>query len=243
MSAPDDPPFPHVMLLAAGLGTRMRPLSASMPKPLIPVAGRALLDHVVDAATAEGATAFVINAHYLASRLVAHAGDLAARLGIEIAVSDESERLLDTGGGLKQALPLLRSDPVLVMNTDAFWAGADRPLRRMIAQLETRDADIVLLCVHPRNATGFRRSHDFCLDPLGRVTRDAGAPVIYAGVALMRRSCLADTPDGPFSLNRVFEAALERERLYGAVLDAAWLHVGDPEAIAEAERVLSSLRR
>jgi MurNAc alpha-1-phosphate uridylyltransferase len=125
------------------------------------------------------------------------------------------------------------------MNTDAFWPeGSDKPLARMQARYQDA-ADIVLLCAQPARASGFARSHDFCLDPTGTITRDYGAPVIYAGVALMGRSLFADTPDGAFSLNLLFEAALERESLKGVVLDAPWYHVGDAGGLAAAERALA----
>lgn len=223
--------FPDVMLLAAGLGTRLRPITETIPKPLVPVAGVPLIERIMSNARAEGAMRFVANAHYRADQLLAHFGGL-------LKVSREDE-LLGTGGGVKRALPMLHSDPILVMNTDAFWpAGSDAPLARMLARYETGD-DIVLLCVHPRHATGFARSHDFCLSPQGAVTRDYGAPVIYGGVALLGKSLFDGTPDGPFSLNDLFEAALERETLHGVVLDAPWFHVGDPIALAAAERALA----
>lgn len=224
--------FPDVMLLAAGLGTRLRPVTETVPKPLVPVAGIPLIERIMHNARAEGAKRFVANAHYRADQLLAHFGGL-------LKVNREDE-LLGTGGGVKAALPMLHSDPFFVMNTDAFWpAGSDAPLARMLSRYEEAD-DIVLLCVQPHRATGFGRSHDFCLDPMGRITLDYGAPVIYAGVALMGRDLFADTPDGAFSLNRLFEAALERESLKGVVLDAPWYHVGDPAALADAERALGA---
>ena len=232
--------FPDVMLLAAGLGTRLRPLTVSIPKPLVPVAGVKLIDRVIDNAQAEGATRFVINIHHHPDQMLAHMETLRAQ-GLNIAVSDERETLLDTGGGVRKALPLLEDDPILVMNTDAFWiAGADRPIARMLERM-TPETEIMLLCVQPRRAIGFRRSHDFCLDPRGTITTDTGAPVIYAGVAVIRRACLEAEGDGTFSLNRVFETVLHRGTLGGVVLDAPWLHVGDPEALRQAEAELGAL--
>lgn len=223
--------FPDVMLLAAGLGTRLRPITETLPKPLVPVAGVPLIERIMGNARAEGAKRFVANAHYRADQILAHFGGL-------LKVSREDD-LLGTGGGVKRALPMLHSDPILVMNTDAFWpSGSDAPIARMLARYAGGD-DIVLLCVHPRNATGFARSHDFCLAPDGSITRDYGAPVIYAGVALLGKSLFDGTPDGAFSLNDLFEAALERETLHGVVLDAPWFHVGDPAALAEAEKRLT----
>lgn len=224
--------FPDVMLLAAGLGTRLRPITETLPKPLVPVAGVPLIERIMANARAEGARRFVANAHYRADQLLAHFGGL-------LKLSRE-DQLLGTGGGVKHALPMLYTDPILVMNTDAFWpAGADTPITRMLARHAAGDAEIVLLCVHPRNATGFARSHDFCLDPAGRITFDSGAPVIYGGVALLNTNLFAGTPDGAFSLNDLFEACLARETLYGVALDAPWFHVGDPQALADAERQLA----
>lgn len=224
--------FPDVMLLAAGLGTRLRPATETMPKPLVPVAGVPLIERVMHNAQAEGARRFVANAHYRADQLLAHFGGL-------LKVSREDE-LLNTGGGIKRALPMLHSDPILVMNTDAFWpAGSDTPITRMLARFADPKAEMILLCVHPRDATGFARSHDFCLSPSGEITRDYGAPVIYGGVALMGKALFDSTPDGAFSLNEIFEQCLERETLYGVALDAPWFHIGDPAALAEAERRLA----
>ena len=222
--------FPDVMLLAAGLGTRLRPLTDTLPKPLVPVGGVPLIERVMANARQEGAKRFAANAHYRADQLLAHFGGLLK--------GNREEVLLDTGGGVKAALPMLHSDPFFVMNTDAFWyPGADRPLARMRARYGG-ERDIVLLCVQPHRAHGFTRSHDFCLDPAGQVTRDYGAPVIYGGVALLGKSLFNETSDGAFSLNLLFDAALEDERLFGVVLDADWFHVGDAAGLAAAEKAL-----
>jgi len=222
--------FPDVMLLAAGLGTRLRPVTETIPKPLVEVAGVPLIERIMGNARAEGAKRFTANAHYRADQVLAHFGGL-------LKVSREEE-LLGTGGGVKRALPMLHSDPFFVMNTDAFWpAGSDAPLGRMIGRF-TEQTEMVLLCVHPRDATGFGRSHDFCLSPQGLVTRDCGAPVIYGGAALVGKKLFDGTPDGAFSLNDLFEECIERESVAGVALDAPWFHVGDPEALAEAERRL-----
>ncbi|MEO5807699.1 nucleotidyltransferase family protein [Devosia sp.] len=224
--------FPDVMLLAAGLGKRMQPLTLTTPKPLIPVAGMPLIERAMFNARAEGAKRFIANTHYLAEQVIAHFAG-----GIKIS---REETLLGIGGGIKQALPMLHADPFLVMNTDAFWpAGADAPMGRMIEKFDASGSDIVLLCVHPARATGFGRSHDFCLDPRGNITNDFGAPVIYGGVALLSKSIFAGTPDGPFSLYPLFEKALERGTLQGIALNAPWYHVGDPQGLALAEQALA----
>lgn len=229
--------FPDVMILAAGLGTRMRPLTDETPKPLIKLGGRALLDRVVGLAHSEGATRFVINAHHHAGQMKAHVAALgAARFGTSFALSLEAE-LLNTGGGVKAALPLLQGDPVMVMNSDSLWLTDDKPLARLCAAYA--DA-ITLLCVHSMRATGFsRRSHDFCLAPDGAITTDTGAPVIYAGTALFPRAVLEAAPDGPFSLYDLIEAALDAGTLRGVALGTDWLHVGDTVALALAEARLA----
>ena len=238
---PIEPRFPDVMLLAAGMGLRLLPLTADRPKPLVEVAGRPLIDHVTDNAAAEGFGHFVVNTHYRAAQLREHVEALQRRSpSLRFRISEEAE-LLGTGGGIKRALPLLDGDPILVMNTDAFWpAGADAPLGRMVDRFERGGADMVMLCAQPRRALGFRRSHDFCLDPRGRLTRDSGQPVIYAGAVLLRRELVASVDADRFSLYPLFETAVDRETLAGVVLDAPWLHVGDPAALAEAEATLGA---
>lgn len=229
--------FPDVMILAAGLGTRMRPLTDATPKPLLKLAGKPLLDRVAALAHAEGATRFVVNAHHHLEQMKPHVLALDASLaGTHFELSEEPE-LLNTGGGLKAALPLLGSDPILVMNADSLWLSGDTPLTRMCAAY---DGHIVLLCAHPARASGFtRRSHDFCLAPDGQITNDRGAPVIYAGTALIPRSLIEAAPAGAFSLFELFDAALERGELRGIALGAPWLHVGDPDALAAAETRLA----
>lgn len=234
---------PDVMLLAAGFGSRLRPLTDTTPKPLIRVGGKPLLDHVVAEALAAGLDHFVVNAHHHAGQVASHVTTLAARYpSARFLVSREDHEALDTGGGVKAALPLLESDPVLVMNTDAFWVGADgAPLRRLIERFAAGGAEMVLLCVHPRNARGFWRSHDFCLDSAGLITADSGAPVIYAGACVFSRELFEGSPDGAFSLDLLSDAARDRGTLYGTILDAQWLHVGDAEGLTEAEAVLEAM--
>jgi len=233
--------FPDVMVLAAGLGKRMRPLTDTTPKPLIEVGGKPLIDRVVANALAEGATRFVVNAHHHAAQVEAHVTALEASLaGTEFRLSLE-DVLLGTGGGIKRALPVLETDPFLVMNADSFWPpGRDQPLARMIGRFDPAAIDMVLLCVHPRDAVGFRRNHDFCLDPRGRVTKDAGAPVIYAGVALVARGLLADLADNMFSFYDLIERSLEAERLAGVALSAPWFHVGNRESVAQVVEMFGS---
>lgn len=231
-------PMPHVMLLAAGLGVRMRPLTFKRPKALIEVAGKPLIDYAIDAALAEGCTDFVVNAHHKAEMIAAHFERLSAGLpDLRFAVSFEADRLLDTGGGLRKALPLLNSDPVLVLNTDTFWLpGRDRPLQRMAAAYAEGNADIVLLCVAPDRASGFRKGADYLINAVGELSKTEGRPVIYAGAALISRALAEAGPNVPFSLYRHFETARKAGRLKGVMIEAPWFHVGDPQALTRTEQ-------
>ncbi|WP_196260055.1 nucleotidyltransferase family protein [Pelagibacterium limicola] len=234
---------PDVMLLAAGLGTRMRPLTFETPKALIEVAGKPLIDHVIDAALAEGCGRFVVNAHHKADQIIAHIERLAAGLpDIRFAVSHEKDRLLDTGGGLRKALDLLGTDPVLTMNTDSFWLpGADRPITRLIEAYGAGEADAVLLCVPPDRASGYFKGADFLLSGDGTISKNLGRPVVYAGVALIARHIAAQGPDVPFSLYKHFQVALEAGRLKGVEIATQWYHVGDPAAIIRTEEQIGAL--
>lgn len=212
--------FPDVMLLTAGNGMALRP-----------VAGLPVVERIMANAKAEGAKRFVANGLPGDHGVLAHFGGL-------VKVSRE-ETPMGSGGGVKQALPMLHADPFFVMDSTGFWpAGGDLPLQRMLDRHGAPDA-VVLLCVHPRQAVGFARSHDFCLSPQGLITRDYGAPVIDAGVALIGKALFAGTPDGAFSLDRLVEAALERETLYGVVLDAPWFRVRDEASVALADAQLT----
>ena len=230
--------MPDVMLLAAGLGVRMRPLTFDRPKALISLAGKPLIDYAIDAALAEGCTRFVVNAHHKGEMIAAHIGSLKNGLpDIDFAISDESEKLLDTGGGLRKALPLLGSDPVFALNTDTFWLPRqDRPLGRMAKAYDKGDADIVLLCVSPDRASGFRKGADYLMAGDGALSKSEGRPVVYAGAALVCRDLAETGPNVPFSLYRHFETAREAGRLKGVLIEAPWFHVGDPQALARTEQ-------
>ena len=211
--------FPDVMLLTAGNDMALRP-----------VVGLPLVERIMANAKAEGAKRFVANGLPGDHGVLAHFGGL-------VKVSRE-ETSMGSGGGVKQALPMLHADPFFVMESTSFWpAASDAPLQRMLAR-HTSPQDIILLCVHPRQAVGFNRSHDFCLSPQGLITPDYGAPVISAGVALIGKDLFAGTPDGAFSLDLLIDAALERETLHGVVLDAPWFQIKDDAALAEAEKRL-----
>ena len=231
----NDKRFPEVMLLAAGLGTRLRPLTDTRPKALVPVAGVPLIDRVIAAARAEGANRFAVNAFAHADQLLAHfAGHP------HFAMLRETT-LLGIGGGIRNALPVLAGDAILAMNTDAFWLpGADTPLARLLDRHSQHDAAMTLLCVHPARAVGFVRSHDFCLDPRGRVTPDTGAPVIYTGVALLARRLFDAAPPGAFPFSWLLDRAAAAGPLAGVALAAPWFHVGDAAGLAAAETRLAA---
>lgn len=239
----DSHAFPDVMLLAAGLGTRMRPLTFERPKALIPVCGKPLIDYGIDAAIAEGCSHFVANAHHKGGQIQAHMERLGAALPeFSFAVSSEADRLLDTGGGLRKALHMLESDPVLVLNTDSFWLpGADRPITRMLHAYRRGGTDIVLLCVAPDAASGFRKGADYLIDSDGALGKTEGRPVVYAGAALIARSLAQQGPDVPFSLYRHFETARQAGRLKGIMIETDWFHVGDPQALARTEQDIGAL--
>lgn len=234
---------PHrAMVLAAGLGTRMRPLTLYRPKPLVEVAGKVLLAHVLDPLLEASLDRIVINAHHLAPQIHAWVDALASP---HLIVSDESALLLDSGGGIKKALPLLGSDPFYVLNADSFFVETQaRNLDRLAAFWDPARMDILLLLATFEQATGFDGAGDFTMDAQGRLTfrgDEPKAPFIYAGCAIVKPDLFADQPDGPFSLSVLFRQAAAHNRLFGLPLHGAWLHVGTVAAITEAEHVLKSL--
>ncbi|GJD93768.1 nucleotidyltransferase family protein [Methylobacterium iners] len=230
-------PITHAFVLAAGLGKRMRPITATVPKPLVEVAGRALIDHALDRAAEGGIATAVVNVHYLADLIEGH---LAKRTQApEIRISDERAALLETGGGVKKALPLLGDQPFVVFNSDSFWLEGPEPnLGRLIGGWQPEAMDILVLVAPTATSLGYEGAGDFSMDPDGRLERrgeSAVVPFIYAGVAILKPELFADTPEGAFSLNLLFDRAIARQRLYGLRLDGQWLHVGTPEAVAAAE--------
>ncbi|MFW2343006.1 N-acetylmuramate alpha-1-phosphate uridylyltransferase MurU [Brevundimonas sp.] len=228
------------MVLAAGLGTRMRPLTDDRPKALVEVGGHALIDHVLDRLAEAGVARAVVNVHWFADRLEAH---LAARgRGPEITISDERAELLETGGGLKKAMPLLGSDPVFVANIDSVWTDRGDALAELSALWDPERMDAVLLLARREGAVGFEGGGDFFLGDDGQLTfrgEAAEAPYAYMGVHICRPGYVADGPDGPFSLSGLWRRSAAEGRLFGCVLDGDWMHVGDPGARDEAEARLA----
>ncbi|MGP1394151.1 MAG: nucleotidyltransferase family protein [Inquilinaceae bacterium] len=229
----------RAMILAAGLGTRMRPLSADRPKPLVEVAGRALIDHVLDRFQAFGVGRVVVNTHHHAERLEAH---LASRASPAIAISRETDRL-ETGGGVRRALPLLGPGPFFVANADALWRdGTASALARLAGAWEDGRMDGLLLLVPTARAVGADGAGDFDLAPDDRLVRrvpGVPAPYVYGGVHITHPRLFEDAPDGAFSLNLLWDRALAEGRLHGLVHDGAWHHVGNPAAVAVATAALT----
>ena len=226
------------MVLAAGFGERMRPLTLRMPKPLVQLAGKPLIDHVLDRLAAAGVNTAIVNVHYLPEQLEAH---LAARQGTapEILVSDERGVLLDTGGGTKKALPLLGPGPFFIHNADSVWSeGATPALTRMQRLWIPAEMDCLLLLATAATSVGYAARGDFSMAPDGRLARRGEGEVVpfaFAGVSLCDESLFKGAPEGRFSLNLLWDKALDKGRLYGMRMDGRWMHVGTPEALAEAE--------
>jgi N-acetyl-alpha-D-muramate 1-phosphate uridylyltransferase len=228
------------MILAAGLGRRMLPITEKLPKPLVRVGGMALIDRALMALSKAGVARIVVNVHHMADQLEAH---LRVQKGPEIIISNEREGLLDSGGGIVNALRHLGDDPFFVVNSDSFWIEGFRPnLENMASQWDGTRMDGMLLLSGATNAVGYSGMGDFDMDPQGRLVRRderKSAPFVYAGAAIFSPGLFAAAPQGPFSLNLLFDRALERERLFGVRLDGLWFHVGTPESIREAEEAIA----
>jgi len=229
------------MVMAAGLGKRMRPLTAVRPKPLIEVAGKPLIDHVFDRLRDAGVARAVVNVHYLADTLEAH---VTHRIkGIEVAISDERGRLMETGGGLVQARDLLGDDPLYVINSDNLWIdGPVDALKLLASRWDGETMDALLLMVPLARAHNHNGSGDFHLAPDGRITRrrrpGTVAPFAYTGVQIFHPRLIADWPEGPFSTNLFWDRAIAAGRAFGQVHQGLWFDVGTPRAIPRTEAIL-----
>lgn len=218
-----------VMLFAAGFGTRMGALTADRPKPMIPVAGQPLMDHALDLVSGAGIARRVVNLHYKPDTLAAH---LANR---DVALSFETQEILETGGGLRQALPLLGDGPVFTLNTDAVWNGPN-PLVLARAAWNPDLMDALLVCIQPDMAVGHTGRGDFLLDDTGRMTRGPG--LIYGGAQIIKTEGLASIAEKAFSLNVLWDRMLAEGRLFGLTYPGQWCDVGRPEGIALAEQMI-----
>lgn len=230
------------MVLAAGLGKRMRPITETIPKPLVEVAGKPLIDWGLDSAARAGIRKAVVNVHYLADQLERH---LRHRNDLEIVISDERETLLDSAGGIVKALPALGVEPFFILNADTFWVG-DEESPNLVGLAEDWDADrmdILVMTARLDQETGYEGTGDFVADGEGRLRRArdvSGEPVIYAGAGIIHPRIFGGAEPGVFSLNRYFDEAIAAGRLYGMPMTGYWLTVGTPDAIGKAEAALTA---
>src|SRR5262245_46280541 len=227
------------MVLAAGFGVRMRPLTDHMPKPLVSVAGRPLLDHVLDKLAAAGVTEAVVNVHYLGGQIIDH---VASRQEPRVIISDERDHVLGTGGGVVKALPLLGDAPFFHVNSDTLWIdGVRSNLQRLAETFDPARMDILLLMAPTASSIGYSGRGDYAMLPDGALRKRRElqvVPFVYAGAAIMSPSLFADAPKGEFSLTKMFDRANEQERLFGLRLDGVWMHVGTPDAVQAAEEAV-----
>jgi MurNAc alpha-1-phosphate uridylyltransferase len=226
----------RAMVLAAGLGLRMRPLTDRMPKPLVPVAGSPLLDHVLDKLAAAGVREAVVNVHDLPDQIIDH---VAKRTRPRVIISDERDAVLGTGGGVVKALPLLGNAPFFHLNADTMWIDGVRPnLSRLAETFDPARMDILLLMAPTASSIGYSGSGDYAMASDGALRRRKEhqvVPFVYAGAAILSPALFSDAPAGEFSLIKLFDRAGERERLFGLRLDGVWMHVGTPDAVRAAE--------
>jgi MurNAc alpha-1-phosphate uridylyltransferase len=229
------------MVLAAGLGERMRPLTDRIPKPLVAVGGKPLIDHVLDRLADTGVERAVVNVHYLADLIEGH---LNGRSLPRIVISDERAQILGTGGGVVNALPQLGTEPFFHVNSDTLWIdGVKSNLQRLAEAFDTSSMDALLLLAPAATSIGYSGRGDFGMAADGRLQRRAEhevVPFVYAGAALLRPEMFAGAPAGNFPLTRLFDRAAEAGRLHGCRLEGVWMHVGTPDAIARAEAAITA---
>jgi MurNAc alpha-1-phosphate uridylyltransferase len=229
------------MVLAAGLGERMRPLTDRMPKPLVPVAGKPLIDHVLDRLAAAGVGRAVVNVHYLADMIERHLKD---RTRPQIVISDERDKLLNTGGGVVKALAALGREPFFHVNSDTIWIDGVKPnLERLAEAFDPATMDALLLLAPVSTSIGYPGRGDFTMAPDGRLTRRSErdtVPFVYAGAAILRPELFKNAPAGAFSLTTLFQRTEAEGRLHGLRLEGVWMHVGTPDAIKDAEAAIAA---
>lgn len=226
------------MVLAAGFGTRMRPLTNTTPKPLIKVAGKSIIDYGFDRLREAGVSKAVVNAHYLPEQIIAWSKTITDP---QIIISDETDAILDTGGGIARALPLLGNDPFFVLNSDSFWIDKAEPALQRLRETWEDKMDCLLLLCDPKNTTGYTGGGDFALHADGRITPQTTHGLTYIGGYLVHPRLFENPPNGKFSMWSMWEKAMAKGTLYGLAHHGHWLHVGTPSAIAEAESALQRL--
>ena len=229
------------MVLAAGFGERMRPLTEKMPKPLVPVAGKPLLDHVLDRLAAAGITQAVVNVHYLADQIEKH---VASRKTPQIVISDERTKLLNTGGGVVKALPTIGTEPFFHINSDTIWIDGAKPnLTRLADAFDPETMDTLLLLAPTKGSIGYIGRGDFAMAADGRLTRRGErdtVPFVYAGAAILQPAPFVEAPESEFPLTEIFDRVAKKGRLFGLPLDGLWMHVGTLAAIDEAEGAIKA---
>lgn len=239
MSAPGPT---RAMIMAAGLGTRMRPLTEEIPKPLVRVQGKALIDHVLDRLVAAGVTMAVVNVHYMADRIEEH---LQARKDIDIRISDERNELMDSGGGIFKALHHFAGEPFFHVNSDTVWVeGTASALERLKAEWDPARMDALMLLAPTVHTVCYEGRGDFVMDAEGRLIRVPEhyvAPFVWMSVEILHPRLFETAPGGKFSINPLWDKAIERGRLFGMRLDGTWMHIDRPEAIVASERFLADL--
>ena len=233
------------MVLGAGLGTRMAPASGKLPKPLVPLQGRALIDHVLDRLAAAGCKRAIVNLHHKADLLEQH---LKGRRAPAIELSDERAALLDTGGGVKKALPRLGAGPFLIHNSDSVWIeGVGSNLAQLVAGWDDARMDCLMLLALASASYGYQGRGDFAFESDGRIRRKHAeqeiVPFAFTGVSIAHPRLFEGAPDGAFSLNVLWDRAIAAGRAYGIRMGGIWMHVGTPEALAQAEAALQGAER
>lgn len=229
------------IVLAAGLGTRMRPYNGHIPKPLVAVGGKSLIDYGLDRLADAGVECTVVNVHHLADAVERH---LASRTKPRIVISDERGGLLGTGGGIAKALPKLGDAPFFLVNSDTLWLDGVKPnFARLAETFDARAMDALLLLAPTKGSLGYEGSGDYAMLPDSRLRRRSGdetVSFIYAGAAILSPALFVDAPAGAFSLTLLFDRASASGRLFGLPLEGTWMHVGTPEAVAAAEAALAT---
>jgi MurNAc alpha-1-phosphate uridylyltransferase len=229
----------RAMVLAAGLGTRMAPLTTSVPKPMVPVGGKPLIDHVLERLADAGVELVVVNVHHMADLIEGH---IAGRTRPKVAISNERDGLLGTGGGIVKALPLLGEGPFFHVNSDTIWIEGPRPnLDRLASTFDPNTMDALLLLAPTATSIGYEGRGDFSMSPDGRLRRRGErevVPFVYAGAAVLSPAMFKGAPAGAFALTKLFDSAAAAGRLHGLRLEGLWMHVGSPDAVIKAESAI-----
>jgi N-acetyl-alpha-D-muramate 1-phosphate uridylyltransferase len=229
----------RAMILAAGFGTRMQPLTDSLPKPLVAVGGKPLINHVLDRLAAVGVETAVVNVHHMADQIEEH---LKPRRVPSVVISDERKALLGTGGAVLKALPHLGEEPFFHVNSDTIWIDGVKPnLERLAAAFDQRTMDVLLLLAPTATSVGYAGAGDYAMESDGRLrprTEREVVPFVYSGVAILAPALFSTAPKGAFPLTVLFNRAADAGRLHGLRLEGVWMHVGTPEAVAAAEAAI-----